>query len=49
MIEYTIEILHHFKCNDCKKWWSIADWTKTQTMSCPFCTIESMDVIKSKK
>lgn len=39
MIEYSIEKLFHFKCELCKKWWSIGDAPidLQQKLYCPFC------------
>jgi hypothetical protein len=40
-IQYTKEILYHFNCEECKKWWSVSDFTLSgdpkQKMSCPHC------------
>ena len=34
----SIEILTHFQCSSCKKWWSIGDCDpKKQTWYCPWC------------
>ena len=35
-IVYSIETLHHFSC-ECGKWFSIADWKQTDTLTCPSC------------
>ncbi len=31
------EILTHFSCGHCKKWWSIGDVPKRNTWFCPWC------------
>lgn len=34
----SVEILHHFSCGKCKKWWSIGDATKDKKeWFCPWC------------
>lgn len=33
----SIEILYHFNCVSCKKWWSIGDWKRSEFLSCPNC------------
>ena len=40
-ITYCIEKLHHFKCNNCKKWWAIGDIIidKNTILNCPHCGI----------
>ena len=35
-IVYSVETLHHFSC-ECGKWFSIADWQQTDTLTCPSC------------
>lgn len=41
MIQYSIEILYHFKCSFCKQWWTIGDYNKQHTgedwIYCPNC------------
>ena len=37
MITYSIEILYHFNCSECKKWWSIGDFDIRSAIACPFC------------
>ena len=39
MIEFSKEILTHFNCTICKKWWSVGDWQPEQNMCCPHCGI----------
>ena len=39
MIEFSEEILTHFKCDQCKKWWTIGDWVESDKMFCPHCGI----------
>ena len=40
-IQYTIENLYHFNCEECKKWWTVSDYEITgepnQKMTCPHC------------
>ena len=31
------EILYHFLCDACTKWWSIGDWEPKKTLTCPHC------------
>lgn len=34
----SVEILHHFSCGACKKWWSIGDAVKEKKdWFCPWC------------
>lgn len=33
----SLEQLYHFRCGKCDKWWSIADYTPTETITCPHC------------
>ena len=47
--KFSKEILYHFNCGKCKKWWSIADYhlvsnnapkkeeTEPNPITCPFC------------
>lgn len=41
---FSIEILYHFNCLSCKKWWSIADYKKQLYIyiyiTCPHCKLE---------
>lgn len=38
MIEFCVEKLYHFRCNECEKWWSIGDFCKGKnTLICPYC------------
>lgn len=34
---YLIEILYHFKCYRCTKWWSIGDYKIQEYITCPHC------------
>jgi len=43
MIEFSEEVLTHFNCDACKKWWSVGDWTKKEKMFCPHCGIVHYD------
>ena len=36
MITFSKEVLHHFSCTQCGKWWSVGDFTMS-SLSCPFC------------
>ena len=46
MIRYTLEILAHFRCMECSKWWSIADWPiefdQHAEIICPHCGNKSV-------
>lgn len=37
----STEILYHFNCEECSKWWSISDSTKKvihgSSWNCPYC------------
>lgn len=37
MIEYSVEQLYHFSCNNCSQWWTIGDYTPYPGMTCPHC------------
>lgn len=32
-----IEILAHFKCNECRKYWSVGDYEHYRIITCPHC------------
>ena len=34
---FTIEKIYHFRCFECDKWWSIADWSFVENIVCPHC------------
>jgi len=36
---YSIETIHHFRCVECDKWWSIADFKRElrHLIFCPRC------------
>ena len=39
-IKYSLELIYHFSCGSCNKWWSIADLSSNgeiKTMFCPHC------------
>jgi ribosomal protein S27E len=38
-VKYSQGILTHIICNDCKKWWTIADWevASATQITCPHC------------
>lgn len=33
-IGYSKEVLYHFSCGECKKWWTVGDWQGRRTTSC---------------
>lgn len=37
--KYSIEKLYHFRCGDCNRWWTVADWhlSRDDHITCPFC------------
>lgn len=39
MIVYSIEKLYHFRCKECSKWWTIADYDGSylDPINCPRC------------
>ena len=39
MITYTVEKLYHFRCKECTKWWTIADYDGSylEPINCPRC------------
>ena len=37
MIKYSIEKLHHFQCQVCDEWFSIGDFKKRESLTCPYC------------
>jgi len=54
---YTYEILYHFDCGNCKKWWSYAKTPsnkeeihkqKVESMFCPHCGEKGKLHIKEK-
>lgn len=51
MSEVTIsqERLSHFRCGDCKGWWSIADAPIRERWFCPWCGTALADVVKEIK
>lgn len=38
-IGYSKEVLYHFSCGECKKWWTVGDWqgAENDRMHCPHC------------
>lgn len=42
MIRYSREILYHFNCDECGRWWSIGDYhvIQAETLTCPHCGCE---------
>ncbi|MBP6942786.1 MAG: hypothetical protein KBB55_01950 [Candidatus Buchananbacteria bacterium] len=44
----SIELLTHFCCEECKKWWAIGDAPQRDTWYCPWCgTQQEMIVAKN--
>jgi hypothetical protein len=43
MITFSKEVLTHFLCEDCKKWWTVGDWEQENNMCCPYCGIVHYD------
>lgn len=36
--EVSLELLYHWRCGSCQKWWTVADVVPTQkTVYCPHC------------
>ena len=33
----STEILSHFQCRECNRWWSIGDWKPKKYIFCPHC------------
>ena len=50
---YSTEILTHFQCDDCKGWWTVADYhaapKKTEKRYCPHCGNEQSDVLIARE
>lgn len=44
MLKYSTEILHHFTCTECGKWFSIASWEPEEEpiVFCPHCSTSSI-------
>ncbi len=36
----SVEILNHFRCGFCNKWWSIADAPIKNKWFCPWCGVK---------
>lgn len=34
---FSVEKLYHFRCWECNKWWTIADWKVVPEVICPHC------------
>ena len=49
MITFTNEVISHFKCSICMKWWSISDWKPTVYVWCPNCAKGDKPVKKQMK
>tara|TARA_Y100000310_G_C20701879_1_gene830743 strand:+ start:3008 stop:3193 length:186 start_codon:yes stop_codon:yes gene_type:complete len=54
--KFNKEILYHFNCGKCNKWWSIADHhllSKENKLICPYCghkeEVEEDDIYKSNE
>ena len=37
ILEVSLEMLYHFRCVNCEKWWSIGDWAYASDIICPHC------------
>jgi hypothetical protein len=48
-IEVNPEMIYHFKCQHCLKWWSIGDWTPTKELWCTHCGVKSEVVSDDKE
>lgn len=46
---YKIEILYHYNCYGCLKWWSVAGIKPATTITCPHCGREAMTSEESKR
>ena len=45
MHRYSVELLVHFQCGECKQWWTIGDWDKTkEELFCPACGTKAQAV-----
>ena len=47
---HSVEKLHHFNCPRCNQWWTIGDWEKQETITCPTCkiTLETISLEDNK-
>jgi hypothetical protein len=41
-VKVSVEVLYHFSCESCKKWWTIADfqWQSGDIVNCPHCSYQ---------
>jgi len=37
MITYVTEIISHFNCTICGKWWSVSEFKSSEYVWCPHC------------
>ena len=33
----SVELLHHFNCGQCRRWWSVGDYKGPHRLHCPHC------------
>ncbi len=47
-VKVSLELLYHYQCDACQKWWSVADITPQpgETVWCPHC--RNQDVVPIK-
>ena len=38
----SVEILNHFRCGSCNKWWSVADAPIKKEWFCPWCGVKQL-------
>lgn len=36
-IGYSKEVLYHFNCGECKKWWTVGDWHTLRNGDMTYC------------
>lgn len=50
---YSTEILTHFQCDDCKLWWTVADYhvvvQKIKRLYCPHCGNDKSDALIARE
>jgi DNA-directed RNA polymerase subunit RPC12/RpoP len=52
--KFSKEILYHFNCGKCNKWWSVSDYhllslESNKTVTCPHCEHKALIEIKNEK